>query len=246
MKNNINYFHIVLSEKAKQLGFKRNKNKYIRVINDVYQCFEIERLPYKRIRINFGVLPMCMPSDHYDMLRYDLTQFLPMCDFKYYEDEESVCKCAENVFAYACKFMFPIFEKATTSTSALSELLQIDKQIEQIRIKELNDNNISDGACAFELRTIPVPEKYYYALKIKNYEFVKYCFSLSIENYNYLIDRHSDKKEYFLNKISMCNDYIQRINSNSFDVTQQLMAYETENFRNFNKYLAKTDGGPVS
>jgi len=239
----IDYCGIVFFEKASQLGFKKSRNKYIRIINDVYQHYTIRKLPSKRITIDFGVLPMCMPYDNYEMARYTLTDFLPLYEcFKYYEDEESIRKCVEKLYVFSCKFMFPFFEKATTSTSAFAEILMLDKNVEQVRLANLSNNNITDYARQFELRTIPSLEKYYFALKTKNFEFIKYYLSLSTENYRYLITRHPDKKHEYLNKILENNAIIQRINDNSFDMSQELISNENYNFQQFNKYSVAGQG----
>lgn len=236
----IDYYNAIFFEKAHQLKFKRNKNKYIRVINDVYQCFAIQGLSDKRATIEFGVLPMCMPYNYYGMLRYNLTQFLPLYDFfKYYEDENSIYKCVKKLYDYACSYMFPFFDNTTVSSSALQELLLLDKNIEQIRLENLKSHGISDCAPAFELRTIPYLEKYYFALKTENYEFIKQYFQLSTENYYYLINKYPCKKDELINKISINNESLQRIINNSYGELQELASNEAYNFKKLNRYVKK-------
>lgn len=183
----MNYFNSQYQAGCKALvapyGFKRKNKGFVRVINDVCQSFDMEKLSrgpgQKACRIGFVVRPLCQPLNVQQVERgglYYLKKF-EICDdgepdgWRYKYDPESISLCIEEVMRYISAYMIPFFERATCTKSAFSELIALEKLFNENRVAYLNLKGIEDGAGPDAELNLFDGAKYYMALKNGNYDY---------------------------------------------------------------------------
>lgn len=164
-------------------GFRKVRNGYGRIINDVYQSFKIEKLRGKRdgkdiFRVQFGIHPLCMELKYCDMGIYCLENLSCdmnvaytgwQCDSK---QESSVLACLTEIFDTLDNELMPIFLRAECCETALRELIQLDERMNQIRLLVLalqGDRDMARRPWAED--SLLASEKYYMALCCSNWEY---------------------------------------------------------------------------
>lgn len=169
MNINMNSCIIECKERLEHLGFVRRGKTFGRIINDVFQTFSIEYLrSYREWRADFGVLPLCMDIvSKCPYGEYDSSMFVIKKEFISIDSAQSFNQLIEVLDS----IIVPLFSKAIDCATAFNELKILDKKEENIRLKNLTNLCISDSAEPFENRKLWGSVKYYYALKLHDYEY---------------------------------------------------------------------------
>lgn len=118
-------------EEFGKYGFNLYSNNHYRVINDVFQSFNLHRsVSGSDCTVQFGIIPL---SVAYDL---DKTSGNP-CHLKKFENSghwfnydrnslTSIDMCITNMFAYMKKYLMPLFEKAEDCKSAYAAICEYD------------------------------------------------------------------------------------------------------------------------
>ena len=105
------------------LGFKTYRKNFYRVVNDVFQSFDLQKsVSGGDCTIHFVVVPLCAGSsitkeycgpDHIKMFAGDYSWF-------YYDrnDLRDIERCMDEMMVYMKKYMIPYFENANNSENA--------------------------------------------------------------------------------------------------------------------------------
>ena len=189
----------------KEYGFKRKKGVYVRVVNDVVQCLEIEKLRSGReCRGMFSVLPLCMRlSEEYIFgvvypreLRQFETALGPQMLHSWELDpksEESVKDCVAEIVRHIRSYLIPFFERANCCETGLAEIVAVDKLFNENRISCLQMNGMEDFSTPDAGLNLLDRAKYYMALKNGDYALAFECQS-ALLNQNLIA--HEKRRHY--------------------------------------------------
>ena len=113
------------------MGFKVYKNRCYRIINDLYQAFEINLYKGKECDVNYGIIPICaiITSNHDSVcgLRYELSWKHDRFRWNYNNNVESINYCIDQVIKYIYDYIIPVMNKSTDAESALECIYSLDK-----------------------------------------------------------------------------------------------------------------------
>lgn len=165
-------------------GFKRKKNVFIRVVNDVCQNFYVEKLgrySYGReCRVGFSVQPLCSKFDRewilsgvglYYLKKFELNDFRHMDGWCYKVDPVSISACVDEIVYYIKRYLLPFFESAASCKTALPDLIALEKLLYKNHTSILDLNNIEYVENSHMEFDIMDNVKYFMALKSEDYDF---------------------------------------------------------------------------
>lgn len=206
-------YHELIKPIVLDHGFKRKRNVYYRVVNDVLQNFCFEKVCSGReCRVRFCVAPLaCRLSEvgiGLDCLKSFDTSETSMSpntwdSWEYDRNEpKSIDACIAEIVRYLKIYLIPYFERADSCQTALLELIGFDIRKNEQRITLLNRCGGQDRADILSVLNLYDGCKYYMALKNKNYEFVLLCHKAilksAMEGYEYA--KSVDMEEESLNE----------------------------------------------
>lgn len=138
-------------------GFINYRNYFYRVVNDVFQSFELHKSAYgDKCTIHFCVRPLCEGNsiaknccgpDHLKIFESNFTWF----EYDRY-NEENIRKCLEEMIHYMQKYLLPYFERANDSETAYHCYYIFQEE------------HFKEGVVMSD------PHLYYFALKAKMYD----------------------------------------------------------------------------
>lgn len=161
-------------------GFRRRGLTYTRVCNDVMHTFTPEFRRGKRsVTVEFGVIPLSIGIGSLVLGTYRLDQFTT--DDHAYEGgwkistskEESVRRCVDSMVSLVDEHLIPLFDRCKNCSAALNEMIQLDKRFHENRMTMLRRENIADAAEYWENISLSDHNKYFMALKAKDYEYAQ-------------------------------------------------------------------------
>lgn len=150
-------FHNICSRELVPIyGFKRYRNTYYRIINDVFQSFNLHKsVSRDNCTVEFTLRPLCTDvlitkgtcgSDH-------LKIFRGTYDWFYYDNTPlSIEACFEEIYKYINDYLIGYFERGNNCANAYNEVLSFHR------------NFFSVDA------VIHLNELYYFALKSEMYD----------------------------------------------------------------------------
>ena len=164
-------------EKYAPMGFRRIRQTYARIVNDVMQTFTFKR--YRsglRCTVEFGVFPLCQNILYPDFGDYTLEKFEveTYCeDWRYDKSDESIEKAVQQIDGAIGRNLMPLFAKAGSCESALPALIELDENFQSIRQVALKRKGIEDCATDWRQASLMNGEKLFMALKIGQYDYAK-------------------------------------------------------------------------
>lgn len=167
-------------EEFTQMGFKRKKNSFVRVTNDVIQIFtlEISRGGYS-CTISFESTPFCCGAPKglgiCGTFRIGWFDELRNTDghWKYDpNDENNVNECVESMILSIKKYIITFFDRTTTPAAIFYESFFLEPSLSKKDRQKLFETNDYNKFCKINIFTDPL--RYCIALKIKNYDFARW------------------------------------------------------------------------
>lgn len=204
-------------------GFKTYKNNFYRVVNDVYQSFQLHQsMSGDECTVEFIVAPLCMGgiisksycgNDHIKMFESDYSWFI-------YDrtDEESIDMCVDTMIQYISNFLLRYFANANDSKSAYFE------------------------TCAFQQK--------YYKSGIAYWDHSLFCMSLKAGFYYKSIEHLKAKKlqvEYALKRNVECfgkqlgTEYTRKMANRISDIEYQIKKISQPDFEYINSFIAENE-----
>lgn len=185
--DNFKKLYYAQCDKYKELGFKRVKQSYARIINDVLQVFTLKRWRFGYVcTVEFGVRPLCgyVPNynvgiqtlDKYKIETYGGWNYIP-------NNEESIEQCVRSIVETIESHMMPLFEQADCCKNAPSVLMEAERQFERNRLTSLALEGTCDRAKPFEERILLNSDYYYMALKNGDVGYAEKYLSFKIKHY---------------------------------------------------------------
>ena len=163
-------------------GFKRHGNAFVRVVNDVFQNFYLEKLSTysygKECRIGFAVLPLCQKFKDgrilngiglYYLRRFEVAQCTQTDRWRY--EANTIDSVIDDIMRHFKQYLIPFFKRANSCETAFDELILLEKHFNETRLASLKESNINDAAKPGSEVMISDSAKYFMALKNKNYDF---------------------------------------------------------------------------
>lgn len=183
---------------AKEMGFKKAKQTYYRVVGDMLQTFRLKKLGYG-CSVEFGLAPLCCGIiNSIDIAVYDLDRFhIPISahdyDFgsyyrvneqgEYYKNDETLQYVSDQLCQLMKEHVFPVFEKANHSSVAFDVIVNMLAKAEECRLETLRIRNSSDHSQhSFEEYLETEQALCSIALKNYNYDFATKYFRFIIKN----------------------------------------------------------------
>lgn len=209
-----------------QLGFNRVGDSWIRIVSDVIQTFRLKSMVgSKCYTIDFGVFPLCMPINCCDMGAYSLNHFSsnPIVydnGWKRWEKSPNTTDdCDDNIWTAFGKYLIPFFAQANSCEMALRSMIELDELFDRNRREVLQKASLPDCATPWQKRSLCAPEKYYMALKCKDYQYAlsflhnellmcedTICGNQSEYQPEIVIERHKERKAEALLHQTMLNE----------------------------------------
>lgn len=184
------------------LGFRRSRQTYARIVNDVLQTFTFKRYSSGcDCTVEFGVLPLCEVLEYPDRGLYNL------CNFEvptYYADwnydrhsEASMNACVQYICSYIDRHLLLLFTEADCCAKALPALIALDRHFHNVRQVSLQQRGIEDLAGDWRELSMQSTQKFFMALKCGKYDYAKEIAQVLIPNvrpeyqkkYRFLVDR---------------------------------------------------------
>ena len=170
-------------------GFKRRKNAFVRVINDVMQNFSIERISSGwACRVDFAIIPLCLRIEkryilggvysHY-LKEFELISGTPSDSWEYDKHSEaSMDACLREIMRYVTSYLLPFFEHATNCETALPEVIRFEKILSDKCVASPKSSGIEDRYSdhdsvlkMLQQHLLSDSSKYFMALKNGDYDF---------------------------------------------------------------------------
>ena len=176
-------------ERYVPLGFRRIRQTYARIVNDVLQTFTFKRYSSGcECTVIFGIYPLCQDITYPDFGLYDLCCFgSSVCDdgrWNYDRNSEiSINDCVDSICSHIDRYLIPLFAEANCSTKALPALIALDEDNEKKRQINLlrkgrKDPREFDWRYYSMLRT----EKFYMAVKCGQYDYAREVAKVQMPN----------------------------------------------------------------
>lgn len=164
-------------------GFYKKNNTCFRIINDIVQNFTLEHYSMGYVcRISFGILPLSMginditQGEEYELEQFDVEPLSQPSSWAYDKKSEDDCiRCFENILYHINKYLFPFFDQAVDSKSALAGKISIEKLFNNNRLAVLKMENITDGSRLKNGINLNDDTKFYLALSAQDYDFALQC-----------------------------------------------------------------------
>lgn len=132
--------HNLLKPLATQYGFKKKRNLYIRLVNDMVQVFDLKKMYGAKCSIEFSCMPLCAGHKVFwgtfdiDMFESPARQqgdlFISDDRFIYSKDDEaSIYKVADTIYYLSKEYMFPLFENSADSKSFFDLWIEYETQL---------------------------------------------------------------------------------------------------------------------
>ena len=175
----------------KPMGFIRVGRTYLRLLNDVIQCFTFERISFGRsCRVWYGVVPLSMGIDSHipegGYLLHDLTpEFYWENDLHNESSVDAVLGC---IIPLISEEIISLFDEADCCKTALPSLLQHDKRVFENMRQEYKQQRDSWEIEGMERATV-TDTKYYMALKIGDIDYAIQHYEAKLRLRNKLIER---------------------------------------------------------
>lgn len=185
-------------------GFRRYKRVFGRVVNDVYQSFDIEKLGRqsagKIVRVGFGVVPLCEKLQEnwlesgvglYYLKQFELIPFYgpdytsdyDITNWYYQPEPESIDVCVAEIMRYLTTYLLPLFERADSCATALQALIEVERLFERNRLAKVWMEGDTPKVYPNGGVNIFDSSKYYMALKSGDYAYaLKSCRALEMNN----------------------------------------------------------------
>lgn len=187
-------FQKACKEKYAPLGFILVQQTYSRIINDILQTFRLKKSRgVPEVTIEFGVTPLCMNVINCDVGAYSL-EALSLDTYSnwgwHYQpgSQESVLRCIDILLRQIDSEVMPFFEKADCCRTALPEMISMDRRIENNRIQLLQQLGVVDNcSLPIDIRLL-TDDKFYAALKAKDYDFARKYLDYQIQHLSSVID----------------------------------------------------------
>ena len=166
-------------ERYTPLGFRRIRQTYARIVNDVLQTFTFMRCRTgHHCRVEFGVFPLCQALEYADLGLYRLDDFEVSTYLEdwYYDNhsEDSMNACVQQICSYIDHYLLPFFDKANCSKNALPALIALDEHIHYVRQTHLQQRGIKDRAkLDWRYASLLKYEKFFMALKCGQYDYAR-------------------------------------------------------------------------
>jgi len=201
-------------EEFANYGFKSFRNNHYRIINDIFQSFNLHRsVSGSDCTVEFGIIPL---SVGYDLDKsscnpYHLKVFENTYEWFSYDRNSiiSVDMCIDEMFVYMKKYLMPLFEKAEDSKSAYSIMC--------------NYESVFAGNAY---------ERFCMCLNFKNFDDAKVHIEKVIKQNEYAFERN---KEAFGENITQ--EYIQKIEKKISEKRNLLKLVETKNYSTIQEWL---------
>jgi hypothetical protein len=223
MDDFLKQYRIKCEAKVLQYGFKRKKNVFARLVNDVLQSFYVEKLsisPYERAcRVGFSVLPICQKLEIepilgvYYLRKFEISHCVESDRWRYKSIPENIGVCVDEILMYINKYLLPFFERANSCKTALPEVIELEKLFNANRLESLKLSNIADNAEPNAELNLSDNAKYFMALKSGNYDFalksrkalLKQSIAAyqSVQNNKYMTKEKLHEKEEILSKLQV-------------------------------------------
>lgn len=195
--------------KYSYLGFKNYKQSFSRVINDVLQCFNLKIIGEGHyFTIEFRICALCSKIIHPDMGLYELNGLNQSFDIYYngwnYNkvSKEELNKSLDDMFKLMDDELMPYFIRAADCKTAFIYKYELDKKMFDIKSSWLKHHGISNDKISFETEAICDTDRYYMALKTKNFEYAKKYLQAMIkleqENYYWYKNEITKGKDSYL------------------------------------------------
>lgn len=161
------------------LGFRRIRQMYARIVNDVMQTFAFKRYSSGReCTVEFGLFPLCQVLECPDIGIYDLRHFEVPTYFKDWSydrnSEESMNACVQNICSYIDRYLIPLFTEANCSEKALPALIGLDTHFHNVRKLSFQQSGEVDQArLDWRYASLLHEEKFFMALKCGQYDFAR-------------------------------------------------------------------------
>lgn len=226
-------------------GFKRKKNVFIRVVNDVLQSFYTEKLSIysygRECRVGFSVLPLCQKLEAerilggfgvYYLRKFEISHWAEGDDrWRYKSIPEDISACIDEILIYINKYLLPFFERANSCKAALPEVIALEKLFNENRIESLKLSDIADKAGPNAELNLSDSTKYFMALKSGDYDFAlksrkalleqNMAVYESVQNNSYMTKEKLHEKEEMLSKLQ---DEIRHLEEKDWDYFKIIIA----------------------
>lgn len=162
----------LIKDKAKEMGFRKYKRTYFRVVNDIYQFFTLN-MDIVSCSYTFSVVPLCQGEinwrddglfrikDFYVPAYFgeDVTEYRGMGDDPYIKNDETITRAATAVTELMHKHAFPFFERANSTLTAPDEIKGLFELRQAYRNEWRRRNNIiaKGKAPAFSRTDFDIP-----------------------------------------------------------------------------------------
>lgn len=177
--------HNLLKPLTTQYGFKKKRNVYIRLVNDMVQVFNLKKMYGCKCSIEFDSFPLCAGNtvffgthdiDMFEEIKYFEKQDKRFIYFK--DDESSIYRVAEELFNVAKKYLFPYFESTDNSKSHFDTWVNPKTNLYMRRYDDSpNADDALESFCSWNYQLHAI------ALKNHNYSFAIKHIICKIDSY---------------------------------------------------------------
>ena len=176
------------------LGFIRHKNTYARMQNGMLQTFTLQRFSRSKwYTVCFGIVPLCNLILDLDIGHYELDEFyddITIYGYGWAPDSISIDanrNCAAKITHAIDENLLPLFAECIDAPKALAALLKIEEKFDNNRKSFLHQVGSDDCAEPWQERSLFDDNKYWLAIKCRDYAYVKRCLSHQIKDCEILI-----------------------------------------------------------
>lgn len=176
--------NMLLKPLATQYGFKKKRNTYIRVVNDMVQIFNLKKLYGAKCSVEFSCMPLCAGQEVFGGI-YDIDMFAPDEEFVYSKfDESSIYELADKIYYLSENYMFPLFKNSADSKSFFDLSVEFETLLS---IRNCSDLQSMQADLEYSLSlSLPL---HVIALKNHDYEFAMKHVEFQINNYEEALNK---------------------------------------------------------
>lgn len=241
-------FYEYCEAKLSSYGFKRKRNVFFRVVNDVLQVVALKKYcSGDACTVEFGLVPLCMKLDQwflmvgispYNLRRFEVVSWSQWDNWIYNpKSNESVEQCIDSIKISIQKYLIPFFDRANCCKTAQIEIEKLLDIFEKNRVTSLL-------ACGISPCTSLAPPEYSFAENMYYIELKNKDYSAALKNRRTLRDINSSALETNrragipdhmlsnqMQKISLLDETIQKLEANDEPYFQSLIS-ENETYMN--------------